>query len=295
MPAAPPLLRVRSGDVSIAVRERSPAGPGRPTVVLVHGFPDQQDTWDALVSHLPLDAWHVVTYDVRGAGSSDAPDSRDGYRCERLVDDLVAVLDAVLGDGEAVHLVGHDWGSTQLWDAVAAEASDPRLSGRIASFTSISGPSLDHAGWISRPGNVRRSALAIQALHSWYVGLFCLPGLPVLLWRHGAGVLSRAGEAREGLPRGHWGPELRRNAVNGLEIYRANVFSRTGRPRRLHTAVPVLVIHPKRDRYVRDVFLEGLDDACDDLRVERLDAGHWVIVTRPEAVADLVVRHVCAH
>lgn len=288
-------LSVRSGALSIAVREHSAAGPGRPTVVLVHGYPDQQDTWDALLPQLPLDAWHVVTYDVRGAGSSDAPTTREGYRSARLVDDLVAVLDAVLADGERVHLVGHDWGSVQLWDAVAAESSDPRLGGRIASFTSISAPSLDHAGWLMRHPRGRRLALLRQAQHSWYVGLFCVPVLPVLLWRHGSGFLGRAGERLEGLPRGHWGPELRRNAVNGLELYRANVFSRTGRPRRLHTAVPVLVIQPEQDRYVTDVFLQGLHGACDDLTVERVDAGHWVIVNQPELVAPLVVRHVAAH
>jgi pimeloyl-ACP methyl ester carboxylesterase len=295
MPHSPPLLRVRSGDVSIAVREHSAAGPGRATVVLVHGYPDQQDTWDALIARLPLDAWHVVTYDVRGAGSSDAPASRDGYLLERLVDDLVAVLGAVLADGERVHLVGHDWGSAQLWDAVATESTDPRLTGRIASFTSISAPSLDHAGWLMRHPGGRRLALLRQAQHSWYIGLFCLPVLPSLLWRHGDRVLALAGERREGLPRGHWGPELRRNAVNGLELYRANVLARSGRRRRLHTSVPVLVIQPERDRYVTDVFLQGLDAACDDLRVERLDGGHWVIVNQPEAVAPLVVRHVAAH
>ena len=82
MAAAPTSLRVRSGDVSLAVHEHSPAGPGRPTVVLVHGYPDQQDVWRSLVSRLPLDAWHVVTYDVRGAGSSDAPADQEGYRTE---------------------------------------------------------------------------------------------------------------------------------------------------------------------------------------------------------------------
>jgi pimeloyl-ACP methyl ester carboxylesterase len=296
MPNTPSPLRVHSGEVAIAVREHSPAGPERPTVVLVHGYPDQQDTWNALVSRLPLDAWHVVTYDVRGAGSSDAPPTRAGYRTERLVDDLVAVLDVVLADGEAVHLVGHDWGSAQLWDAVAAESTDPRLTGRIASFTSISAPSLDHAGWLVRHPRGREVALLRQLVDSWYIGLFCLPVLPKLLWQHGSRPLARAGERLEDLPDGHWGPELRRNALNGLELYRANVLARTGRPRRrLRTTVPVLVIQPERDRYVTDVFLQDLDEACADLRVERLDAGHWVIVNRPELVAPLVVGHVEAH
>ncbi len=295
MAAAPTSLRVRSGDVTLSVHEHSPAGPGRPTVVLVHGYPDQQDVWRSLVSRLPLDAWHVVTYDVRGAGSSDAPPDQDGYRTERLVDDLVAVLDDLLPDGEKVHLVGHDWGSAQLWDAVAVEASDPRLSGRIASYTSISAPSLDHAGWLMRNRRGRGRALARQGLASWYIGFFKLPVLPVLAWRHGHELVARAGTRREGLPDGHWGPELRRNAVNGLGLYRANVMQRSRRPGRLRTDVPVLVVHPEHDHYVTDVFLQDLDQSCGDLRIERIDAGHWAIVTHADEVAELLVRHVDAH
>ena len=154
---------------------------------------------------------------------------------------------------------GHDWGSAQLWDAVAAEASDPRLSGRIASFTSISGPSLDHAGWISRPRpRPSQRPAASQALRSWYVGLFCLPVLPVLLWRHGtAAARPCRGAPRGAAPRATGAPSCGRNAVNGLGLYRANVFSRTRRPRRLHTACRCWSIHPDRDRFVTDVFLAG--------------------------------------
>jgi pimeloyl-ACP methyl ester carboxylesterase len=287
--------RVSSGALTLAVREHSPAGPGRPTVVLVHGYPDQQDTWDALVSRLPLEHWHVVTYDVRGAGASDVPRRTDGYRTERLVDDLVAVLDTVLPDGERAHLVGHDWGSTQLWDAVAAEDTDPRLRGRIASFTSMSGPSLDHAAWLTHRAQGRRVALLRQLLHSWYIGYFCLPLLPALVWRFLHRPLGRAGETREGLPRGHWGPTLGRNAEHGLGLYRANVLRRTGRRAVLHTDVPVLVIHQERDHYLTDVFLQDLDRACTNLRVERIDAGHWGIVTHADEVAALVRQHVTDH
>lgn len=295
MTPVPTSLRVRSGDVTIAVREHSPAGPCRPDVVLVHGFPDQQDTWDAMIAQLPLDAWHVVTYDVRGAGSSDAPRSREGYRTERLVDDLVAVLDAVLPDGAAAHLVGHDWGSVQLWDAVAAEATDERLRGRIASFTSISGPSLDHTAWVVRHASGRRLAMLRQQLHSWYVGFFCLPLLPELVWGRGHRLLGRLVAAREGLPSDHWGPGLGRDAVHGLNLYRVNVRRRLRRPGRLQTDVPVLVVHPTRDPFLTAVLTEDLDVPCSDVRVERLDAPHWVTVTQPDRVAALVREHVEAH
>jgi pimeloyl-ACP methyl ester carboxylesterase len=279
----------------LALREHSPAGPGRPTVVLVHGYPDQQDTWNDLVSRLPLDEWHVVTYDVRGAGDSDAPRDRASYRTDRLVDDLVAVLDDVLNDGEQVHLVGHDWGSCQLWDAVAAERNDPRLNGRIASFTSISGPSLDHMAWLLRHPQGREAALRRQRRHSAYIGWFCTPVMPVLSWRLGHRLISRRLTAKEGLPRDHFGPRLASNAVNGLAIYRANVLQRMRNPRTLRVDVPVLVVRPLRDPFLTSLSVDALDEHCSDVHVEEIDAGHWAIVTKADRIATLVREHVASH
>ena len=46
-----------------------------------------------------------------------------------------------LGVGR-VHLLAHDWGSIQAWAAV----TDESVMGKVASFTSISGPHLQYAG-----------------------------------------------------------------------------------------------------------------------------------------------------
>lgn len=288
-------LRVQSSGIGLAVREHSPRRPGRPSVVLVHGYPDQQGTWDPLVAALPLDELHVVTYDVRGAGASDVPERTADYRTERLVDDLVAVLDATLPDGERAHLVGHDWGSMQLWDAVAAEREDPRLTGRLASFTSISGPSLDHVGWLLRRPRGRALALAGQVAHSWYVFAFQVPLLPELLWRHGHRWVGRRLSAREGLPADYWGDELGRNAVNGLGLYRANILRGMRRPGPVRTDVPVLVVHPNRDPLLTRALTEDLATGCSDVRVVELDAGHWVMGAHAETVAGLVLEQVRAH
>jgi len=97
------------GGLSLAGQERGRAGA--PTVILVHGYPDNHHLWDLVAEHLEADH-HVVTYDVRGAGESGVPNGRSGYRMEALVADLVAVADAVSPD-RPVHLVAHDWGSIQ--------------------------------------------------------------------------------------------------------------------------------------------------------------------------------------
>jgi len=91
------------------------------------------------------------------------------------------VVRAVSPD-ERVHLVAHDWGSIHAWPAVA----DPAHAEHFASFTSISGPDLEHiAGWL-RTGlrsPKRLPSLLRQALHSWYLGAFQLPLIPELIWR----------------------------------------------------------------------------------------------------------------
>lgn len=283
---------VPSTDLDICVVDHAPDASG-PTVVLVHGYPDRQEMWEPVVEELVACGLRAVTYDVRGAGRSGVPAALAGYRSERLVDDLVAVLDAVLPEGAGAHLVGHDWGSIQLWDAVAAEPTDSRLSGRIASFTSVSGPSLDHAAWLARHSGGRRLAMARQLAHSWYVGLFQVPLVPELAWRGAGGLLHRTAAMLEGTD--HWGPGLPEDAARGVNLYRANVPRRMARPRPLDVRVPVLVVHPRADRFVTRVLSEELERSCTDVRVVEVDAGHWFPRTHPGELADLVVEHVRAH
>jgi pimeloyl-ACP methyl ester carboxylesterase len=288
--------RVPSTGLSLNVREHTAAGPGKPHVILVHGYPDQQDMWDPVLESLDGDAFHLVTYDVRGAGGSDVPPSRDGYRTELLVEDLVAVTGATVPDGKPFHLVGHDWGSAQLWDVVAAENHDARLRGRVASFTSISGPSLDHAAHLSHHQRGRRRRMLNQAAHSWYIAAFHVPRIPEMIWTRQNKVISRlmtALDRRAG--HSHWRPELGRNAANGLNLYRANVLRRMRGTTEVRTDVPVQVIVPTKDKFITEVMYDDLEQECSDLSIVKVDAGHWVTRSHPARVADLVAEHVRAH
>ena len=140
---APPVTRrrVRGDGVDLAVYEQGDRS--RPTVLLVHGYPDTHAVWDEVAARL-AERFHVVRYDVRGAGASSRPFGRRRYTFEYLMADMEAVLDATAPERK-VHLVGHDWGSIQSWEAVCTTPD------RFASFTSISGPCLDHvAHWTRR-------------------------------------------------------------------------------------------------------------------------------------------------
>lgn len=162
---------VASGDLTLAVKTWG--DPARSPVVLVHGYPDDSSVWQH-VAPLLARKHYVIAYDVRGAGLSGVPKRTADYHLAKLTDDFVAVIDA-LCPGRAVHLIAHDWGSIQGWEFV----TDSRLAGRIASYTSCSGPCLDHVGFwlrerVLRPTPASLGKLGGQLVRSWYVYLFHL-------------------------------------------------------------------------------------------------------------------------
>ena len=81
-------MRVTINGISI---EYEVVGPrtGLP-VVFIHGFPFSKAMWKPQVEALKKD-YYVITYDVRGHGSSDAGDGQ--YSVEYFVDDLMGLLD----------------------------------------------------------------------------------------------------------------------------------------------------------------------------------------------------------
>jgi pimeloyl-ACP methyl ester carboxylesterase len=247
--------------------------PRQPAVLLVHGYPDTHRVWDRVAAELAA-CQHVIRYDVRGSGASGRPASLAGYRLDRLSDDLFTVIEAVVPD-HPVHVAGHDWGSIQAWHA----ATDPRASGRIASFTTISGPCLDHVGYwfrrrLARPTPRHLAELSAQAIRSWYIAAFQLPLLAPLALRL---ALAR-------------NPTLADDAVAGISLYRANMRARVRRPRRRTAQVPVQLITLTGDRYVSPALAGAdLDQWVPRLVRRTLRATHWSALTEDSAtVADLI-------
>ncbi|MFF2362117.1 SDR family oxidoreductase [Streptomyces sp. NPDC058122] len=288
--------RVRTGGVELCVAELGDAG--QPTVVLVHGYPDSKEVWSEVAVRL-ADRFHVVLYDVRGHGRSTAPRPlRGGFTLEKLTDDFLAVIDAV-SPGEPVHLVGHDWGSVQSWEFVTVA----RTEGRIASFTSMSGPSLDHFGhWIRRrmrrPTPRRIGQLLGQGAKSWYVYMLHTPVLPELAWRGPLGrrwpkILQRI----EKVPAGDYPTaSLPSDAAHGAWLYRDNVRSRLGRPRDdAYAHAPVQLITPLGDAFLSERLYDELEKWAPESVRRTLPAKHWVPRTRPDQLASWISEFVTVH
>ncbi|MEO3824551.1 SDR family oxidoreductase [Actinomadura sp. B10D3] len=291
-PPAPPVItrRVRGDGVDLAVYEQGDRS--RPTVLLVHGYPDTHAVWDEVAGRL-AERFHVVRYDVRGAGASSRPFGRRRYTFSYLMADMQAVLDATAPERK-VHLVGHDWGSIQAWEAACT------MPDRFASFTSISGPCLDHvAHWTRRnlarptPSNLRRAMG--QAARSWYIYFFRTPLLPELLWMAGLSKpFAKALELGEGVaPRdGHPARTMARDAAAGVGLYRANVLQRLRRPRDRRTDVPTQVIVPTKDLFVSPHLVGRLSERVPNLSLRPIAAGHWVPRSHPDVVARWITEHI---
>ncbi|OBH18702.1 alpha/beta fold hydrolase [Mycolicibacter terrae] len=275
-----------SDGVTLAVHTYTDVDPQRPTILAIHGYPDNHHVWDGVAEALAdTGRYNVVAYDVRGAGASAAPADRSGYRLPQLTADVGAVI-AHLGV-EQVHLLGHDWGSIQGWAAV----TDPCVASKIASYTSISGPHLDYAGrFLRSPRNLRAVVDVIrQLLESSYIWLFLTPRLPEALFRSGFGgklidTLERIG--RSGGQR--WATHRGENDyVNGLNLYRANMprpFLKPSAPLPV-TEVAVQVLAPRLDLFVSPALQRFTGSIPRRHRVLDIDGGHWVVTDRPEMIA----------
>ncbi|QIC60945.1 alpha/beta fold hydrolase [Acinetobacter schindleri] len=256
----------------------------KPALVLVHGYPDHQEVWKNVILYLKED-YFIVTYDVRGAGDSSIPKYVRDYRLERLSLDLEEVVNTIL-PGQSFHLAAHDWGSIQSWESV----TDPRFEGRILSFTTMSGPCLDHAAfWMRNQFKHDRSRFFKQLSKSWYIAMFQLPWLAPTAWNffnpERWSRVIRELEGKEGLP-------LNQNIVKdgkyGVGLYRANFIPRLLKPRERYAICPVQAIVLKRDNFVSPQLVDEMPKWVQTFSRVELDANHWAILSQPQAIANYI-------
>lgn len=259
-----------------------------PVVLCVHGYPDDHTVWDGVAEALS-GRFRVVRYDLRGfAGSSAA---EHGFAYEILTGDVAAVADR---HGGSVHLVGHDWGSIIGWLAV----TDSDARGRIRSYTSISGPHpalyRDFLGTSLRSGVRGVLSAAGQALRSSYGAVFQIPALPEALVDLVPAGQWAATLRRGGVPEGDPMLDVDEDALHqrmkaGLGLYRNAFRQRADVPAAGSVGIPVQVVVPTRDSYLREgVLLHRVEEVAPGALIRRLPTGHWAMRSHPATIADWI-------
>jgi pimeloyl-ACP methyl ester carboxylesterase len=100
---------VRTDTLEIAYEESgNPAGP---TIVLVHGWPDDVRCWDRVVPDLVQHGLHVFAPYLRGFGPTRflSPQTMRSGQIAAFGNDVAQFLEHL--DSRNVLLVGHDWGA----------------------------------------------------------------------------------------------------------------------------------------------------------------------------------------
>ena len=120
-------------------------GSGEPTVLLLPTWSIIHSRhWKAQIPYLARHA-RVLTFDGRGNGRSDRPDSVDAYAEREFAADALAVMDAA-GVERAV-VVGLSAGA--LWGVLLAAEHPERVAGAV--FIAAAAPFAQHAARVSTP------------------------------------------------------------------------------------------------------------------------------------------------
>jgi pimeloyl-ACP methyl ester carboxylesterase len=276
MAAATRLTTYAHDGLSFDARDEGPLGGE--VVVLLHGFPQTSTSWAAVVPHLHAAGLRTLAPDQRGYSPGARPTRRRDYRLDRLVEDVVALVEA-LGE-ESVHVVGHDWGAAVAWSLAA---SRPDV---VRTLTAVSVPhprAMLQA--LRTPDQLRRS---------WYIGMFQLPVLPeqLLSGPFGDRFLGASGMSRELVAR--FRDEMVRTGAlhHALGWYRAMPLSS---PDGLGRRVKVPTTHVwsdgdtalgRRGAELTAGYVGG------DYRLEVLPGSHWIPVEQPERLAEAILRRV---
>jgi pimeloyl-ACP methyl ester carboxylesterase len=105
----------RVNGLRIHILEAGFETPGRPCLLLLHGFPELAYSWRKIMVPLAAAGFHVVAPDLRGYGrttgwSANYDDDLRPFRMLNAVRDALGLI-AALGYRETAAVVGHDFGA----------------------------------------------------------------------------------------------------------------------------------------------------------------------------------------
>jgi epoxide hydrolase 4 len=255
---------VNANGLTFAIDEQ---GAGEDVALFLHGFPEARQAWRAQLPVAASLGWRAVAPDLRGYGETSRPTAQSAYRIPHLVDDVVALFDA-LGARRRL-LVGHDWGGVIGWQV----ALDGRA--KLDGLVILNAP---HPSVFSRVlnGGLR------QRLRSWYAGFFLLPWLPEMVLHTQVFEALRAQHA--GFPEDLLDLYRRNAAAPGaakamIDYYRANGLAMAGYPRTARQITcPTLLLWGEADVALDSALTEGNETHVQDFTLERLPGvSHWVM------------------
>ncbi len=151
-------MQISVGDLVYDARASGPED-GRP-VLLLHGFPQNGRSWDAVAERLTATGHRCIAPDQRGYSPGARPPAVEDYAMAPIVADTVGMLDTLGLD--RVDVVGHDWGANVAWMLATWQPQ------RVRTLTAVSVPHPLAYGWAFRHDTEQQQKAA-------YIALFRMP------------------------------------------------------------------------------------------------------------------------
>jgi pimeloyl-ACP methyl ester carboxylesterase len=259
--------------------------PGGDMFILLHGFPEGAESWSRQVDALAKAGFLAVAPDLRGYGLTDAPDGKESYAIDQLVEDVAGLIKAF--GRESAHVAGHDWGALVAWFFAARH---PEMTKTLAVL------SVGHPAALAAASRDDED----QQARSRYIELFLLEGKAERVladddYRRLRFMYS-VGPNPEAVPRSlveHFTRSLSRpgRLTAALNYYRANLGSGGGAWERLADIGPVtapsILIWGDRDPALGRFGAEATGSHVEgEYKLIVLEgAGHWLQFERPDEVS----------
>ncbi len=266
--------------------------PEKQPLLLLHGFPEYGGAWADLAPHL-TDRFYCIAPDQRGYGQSWAPDDVSLYKTPKLVGDMMALIDQVVGG--PVTVFGHDWGAAVAYGlAIMAPERTSRLI--IAN------------GVHPAPFQREMAAGGAQTEASQYILFLRQDGSEDILSANEFAKMRNLFLAKmdtdwltpekQDAYLTEWARDNRLKTM--IHWYRASplMVAKPGEPitdvpdlprENLMVQCPHLLLWGDKDTALLPAATAGLEDYAPDLtRVHFADANHWICHQIPEQIAQAV-------
>jgi pimeloyl-ACP methyl ester carboxylesterase len=268
---------------------REAGDPGRPAIVLLHGFPTSSFMFRELSPRL-ADEYHVIAPDHLGFGLSDAPPADEfAYTFDALTE-ITARLLAQLGV-EKYAIYVQDYGAPVGWRLALR---DPQA---VAAIVTQNGNGYD-AGFVPefwagvwayhQNRNPETEAAMRQALTRESIRWQYLTGVPdetlvdPTAWEHDFALVSRPGNDAVQL-------DLFSDYATNPPLYpRLHEYFR-------ESHVPLLAVWGRGDEIFGPAGAEAFATDLPDAEIHLLDGGHFLLETAAGEVAELMRKFLAKH
>jgi pimeloyl-ACP methyl ester carboxylesterase len=264
-------MRIQTNGLSLNVLDE---GEGDP-ILLLHGFPDSSRLWRYQIPSLAEAGYRVIAPDLRGFGESDKPAQVEAYTLQTLIEDVVAVLNAL--QVERASVVAHDLGTVLAWTLAALR---PERVQRLVALTK------------GHPSGFRSH---LQLAKSHYLRFFQQPEAEDALRRDGWKLMRELGASHPDLQQVLADLDQPGALTAGMNWYRALARPKQfghGQPASLPAvSCPVLGVWASEDAYLcEEQMLASAAYVEGPWRYERLDGvGHWIPLQVPHRLTMLLL------